>query len=454
MCIAANFLSNIFPEIEPINFYKMVFKDYKFEQGYNLIYSKKDLLTGETKNKIINDVSNIEQFDNNYFYIMSPISYSRGSKKSINARQMFAIVFELDFPENITQSDLEFSLSELLYRCKVPRLHSNENLPVVPMPTAIVASGHGVHLYYVLDKPINMFRNIQTSLKRFRQEFIHRIWNEDITEEPIQHLPVVQGYRMAGSITKTNKTTRAFLTGDIISIDVLNQYVHYENRIVTEWESKISLNEAKSKWPDWYERVIVKKERPSGWSAPHWSCNPAVYYWWLNLIKSKVTVGHRYNCLRCLVIYAVKCKHVDKHGNDIGITYEQLSKDVYSLVEQFDKLSISDKNKFTARDADDALLNYQPSYYSYPINSISAISGINIPKTKRNGQKREWHLEDMRDRKQKMKERGQPFKNPDGRPNKRNLIVKYKLDNPNSSKLKCSKDLNISYPTVCKWWDA
>lgn len=40
-----------------------------------------------------------------------------------------------------------------------------------------------------------------------------------------------------------------------------------------------------------------------------------------------------------------------------------------------------------------------------------------------------------------------------GRPSKQNIIQAYRKENPEATKYRCSKDLNISYPTVSKWWD-
>lgn len=39
-----------------------------------------------------------------------------------------------------------------------------------------------------------------------------------------------------------------------------------------------------------------------------------------------------------------------------------------------------------------------------------------------------------------------------GRPSKEDAIKEYRNEHPNATKYACSKELGISYPTVCKWW--
>jgi hypothetical protein len=43
--------------------------------------------------------------------------------------------------------------------------------------------------------------------------------------------------------------------------------------------------------------------------------------------------------------------------------------------------------------------------------------------------------------------------NSSGRPTKENIVKKYKLEHPNSSRYKCAKDTGLDYKTVSKWWD-
>lgn len=53
-------------------------------------------------------------------------------------------------------------------------------------------------------------------------------------------------------------------------------------------KSRLSLDEAKEKYPDWYERRIIKKERRGRWTVKR---DP--YDWWYR-IADEIRVGHRF----------------------------------------------------------------------------------------------------------------------------------------------------------------
>ena len=57
-----------------------------------------------------------------------------------------------------------------------------------------------------------------------------------------------------------------------------------------------------------------------------------------------------------------------------------------------------------------------------------------------------------------MKRRGQPFKNPEGRPagsgTAQVKVAAYRAEHPEASVTEVAKALQISRTTVYKWWDA
>ena len=71
-------------------------------------------------------------------------------------------------------------------------------------------------------------------------------------------------------------------------------------------ESKMSLSEAEKKYPEWYEKVIVNKDRTTKkWDIQgkvHGDNPTALYDWWLDNIKTGAVYSHRYFCVICLVI--------------------------------------------------------------------------------------------------------------------------------------------------------
>ena len=92
----------------------------------------------------------IDQSEN--FCIISPISYAGRKRSNENARYMYAFCIEVDYiePKN--------GLDELFYSWE------RKVLPI-PKPTYIVCSGNGLHLYYVFERPVPLWKNIFEQLK-------------------------------------------------------------------------------------------------------------------------------------------------------------------------------------------------------------------------------------------------------------------------------------------------
>jgi DNA invertase Pin-like site-specific DNA recombinase len=98
-----------------------------------------------------------------------------------------------------------------------------------------------------------------------------------------------------------------------------------------------------------------------------------------------------------------------------------------------------------------ALEAYDKEYYTFTIADIEMLTDVRIERNKRNYQKQEWHLDDMRGKKARMKNRGQTFKNPEGRPDKEQIIKEYIQAHPDARVTDIAKALGVSRPTVYKY---
>ena len=49
---------------------------------------------------------------------------------------------------------------------------------ILPKATFVVNSGTGLHLYYVLDKPVPMYPQNQKYLKELKYSLTRQIWNK------------------------------------------------------------------------------------------------------------------------------------------------------------------------------------------------------------------------------------------------------------------------------------
>lgn len=452
-------LSKEFEEISPKLFYRDIFPKGELDEknsftkgGYTGIACEfcgvkkangKELVK---RYSITDDLDVIDELlKSNNFIIISPISYAGKSRSTENARFMYAFAIEID--GLLFKNGKPDGFNDLIHQM---------NIGFLPKANYIVASGNGLHLYYLLDKPLTLFPNVKKSLKNYKKCITKKFWNRYVTtlyeEEKIQYESAFQGFRLAGGVAKNGERTRIFKVSDErISIESLNKFVTEENRIDIAYKSDLTLNEAKKKYPKWYENRIVNK-KPKG----SWTCKRDLYDWWLRKLKNdEAHVGHRYYCLMILCIYAIKC----------NIDREELENDCYSLLDKLDSISTSKDNQFTIKDIADALQSFEDrDLVTYPIETISKRSGIHIEKNKRNYQKQKYHLEEaraIRDIRQKRK--GTDWRNGNGRPlgskdkeprkNKGFIVKEWRNANPNGTKVECNRATGLDPKTIRKYWD-
>lgn len=445
-----------FKECDGQDFYDYIFPDNENSGEYANHYSKPNAVylyrpdpnAKKLKRRIMlkdaweNDY--IEYVADNRMTLCSGLAYRGMNNKLENAQQMNALVFDID---GVGLAELHTILARMEVGVQVIRS--------IPVPTFIVLSGAGIHLYYVFDKPITLYPNIKLQLKALKNALTFRIWDYKGTSiyKDIQYQSINQGFRMVGSINdKYGNRVTAFEYGERVSLEYLNQYVDEKSRVdITKpyRPTQMSREEAAEKFPEWYEKVIRKGDkRPKKWDIAgkvHGKDPYALYHWWLNQID-KATGGHRYFYMMNLAIYACKCDVPKKMlREDMKKVFEVLKaiphKNAYGEVDPLEEDDI-----LTAMEA------YSKEYYGFKLEDHIKTSGIEIKRNDRNFQKQEWHLEDIRGKKARMKQRGQAFKAPEGRPPMKDTIAQWQQEHPEGTKAQCKKDTGISYPTIRKWW--
>ena len=143
----------------------------------------------------------------------------------------------------------------------------------LPMPTFLVLSGNGLHLYYVFKEPIDLYPNIKVQLKSLKYDLTFRIWEYKGTSQlkAIQYQSINQGFRMVGSINaKYGTELVAFRTGERVTLDYLNAYaIKPENRVDINkpfHPSRMTRAQAKEAYPEWYQRVVIEgNKRKKKW---------------------------------------------------------------------------------------------------------------------------------------------------------------------------------------------
>lgn len=431
-------------EVSPESFYRDLFPKGSFEeQGRQDQKRPNGILCSIQKGKgthrlIFDDHKELLAKLDDEFVIISPISYYGLRRTASNASMLYGICFDLD---EVGEEQLQWILDRL------------EN-PNFPRATYIANSGNGLHLYFLLKEPIPLYKSIHHRLNVLKHALTDLIWNRytsRIPVEKIQYQGIFQGFRAVGSRTKNNHRVTVYKTGGRVDIDYLNRYVNKEYRVESlEYESTLTLKESKKKYPEWYRKVIIEGDR----CQKKWAIKRDLYDWWLNKIRidPQLVVGHRYWCLCILASYAYKCSFYDKKKNPNPVTEEELRKDAYSLFPRM--LAIS--NDFTEDDIESALNFFQESYITFPRDQIEIISGLDIPKNKRNGRTQSQHLERARAVQEIDYPNGE-WRNLEGRPKgsgtKEDKVREWQQNNPEGRKIDCHRETGLSRVTINKWWN-
>ena len=431
---------------------------------YNPIVLYRTKENGKLINKhsiILKDYASSEKIDfieSRIFSIISPITYVGRNRYAKNARYLYAFVIDLDGVE-------EKQMRDVIHQQRTDLISKRSGKPMrphAPMANIIVNSGHGLHMYYLLDHPVALYKENVPLLRKMKEGLTNLVWNEFTSNlKDIQYQGIYQGFRMPGTLTKFGEKIRAFRNEDapMHSISSLNSFLSKFK--LTDGEmaqlqgktpytaSGITKDEAKRLYPEWYERVIVMGDkRPKKWHIKR-----DLYDWWLRRLRDEdeqVVPGHRYFCLLTLAIYAMKC----------DIEKDELARDAYSLLERMDKLTDDEDNHFTKQDIEDALMGYKLWYCTFPRNSVRYLTGLEIKENRRNKRKQDIHLKGARAI-QNINDPEGKWREGSGRKHETldnskiaAKVREWMIAHPDShNKSECARDLGLTRPTVTKWWN-
>lgn len=441
------YLNTYCDKISPYDFYRSIFPEGSLEQKgiyekgkYNAIAITLPRAKDVKKVKrytITDDLEGINLLcQSDLFCLMSPITYAGKSRKSINARFMYALAIDLDGIKMKNVNGAPIGMADLFYQFDG---HGPSNY--LPLPTYLVSSGTGLHLYYVFEQPIPLFENIVEQLAILKNRLTWMLWTQGVSnlKDKVQYESLFQGFRVPGTITKRATRAQAYIVdqGKKITIEYLNQFVPEEYQVKSfTYKSNLTLQQAKEEYPEWYEKRIVQKKKKG-----HWICKRDLYDWWKRRILSGAEEGHRYWCVMTLATYAVKC----------DISRDELEKDALDLLAFLESKTTEQDNHFTEDDILAALDAYDDSYITYPIDTIVHRTGIPIEKNKRNGRKQSTHLKMARSNLEILnEERGQALQ---GRKDKRDIVQEWRKKHPDGRKVDCIRDTGLTKPTVYKWWN-
>lgn len=447
------YLSTQFSEVGGCTFYKEIFPDNEVSgikcQDFShpsAIYLYRDEDQRVRRRKMYCDTweQDYTKFvERNRFTLCSGLVYRRNRNRLENAQRMNALIFDLDGVglRELRNLFLRFGGDPV----RVRRL---------PMPTFLVLSGTGLHIYYVFQQPIDLYPNIKIQMKSLKYDLTFRMWEYKGTSqmEAIQYQSINQTFRMVGSINEKYDTPLvAFRIGKQVTLEYLNAYAKPENRVDLNRPfkpSKMTRDEAKEAYPEWYERVVVNGDkRRKQWDIAgkvHGDDPHALYHWWLRRI-GEIKGGHRYFFLMCMAIYAYKC----------GVSKKQLRQDMQEAFE--DLQMVKHENVLTEDDVKSALEAYDKEYFNFTIADIEVLTDVRIERNKRNGRKQRIHLQGARAIQEiNDKANGTNWRDGNGRPigsgTAQEAVCEWQRRHPEGSKSQCRLETGLSYPTIRKWW--
>lgn len=148
------------------------------------------------------------------FVISTPATYVGRRRFKRNARYLYAMAFDLDEVG-------EVEISEVIHQ---------QNIGMTPMANIIVNSGTGIHLYYILKKPVPLYPEVYKTLTDIKKALTRLIWNKASSKtgefNEVQIQPIIQPFRVPGSRTKHGDTVTAWHNREapLHTIEELNRY--------------------------------------------------------------------------------------------------------------------------------------------------------------------------------------------------------------------------------------
>ena len=297
---------------------------------------------------------------------------------------------------------------------------------LLPMPTYIVNSGTGLHLYFVLDNPLpNYKRNTENIDKVYRALAIQQTTKRVYLRRQVQWFG--QDFRMAGGLNKYQWVNSVYRMGHKWNI---NQLAAAVGVVDVEFIGTGERNKITKK-----TKRLKSMERREGWRS-----NPAFYEYAVKTCEAKTREGNRYMSMCALSVIAWKC----------NVPIERLEKDLKGLLPEYNKGA---KRIIKEKEIYSAMKMYNPKAMLTQRARLEDWQGWEYKPIKRNGRKRAEHIRLMNFIRDEISGKRDTWREGNGRKTKEETVYIWRADNPNGTKADCIRETGLSKPTVYKWWD-
>lgn len=344
--------------------------------------------------------------------LMGGCTYFKEFVSKQTAKDIYAFIIDMD---NV--------YSGILLRA-FQRDWATANGQPLPMPTYIVNSGIGLHLYFVLDEPLPHFkRNAEDIDRLYRELAEQQTTKRNYLRRQVQWFG--QDFRMAGGCGKDMWLNTAFRVGKKWGAD--------------ELAAACGLNIHFSKCGEVWKPSGKAKKGKAYRKRQGWYTNRAFYDSALRQCREKSVEGWRYTSMCALSVIAWKC----------NVPYEEVERDLYSLLPDFNRDA---RQKVKEREVVSALKMYGEKAMLTQRQRLEDWQGWKYSPIKRNGRKQAQHLEIARGVRELKGKIGEVVSG-GGRPLAQDRVYEWRQQHPEGRKVDCHRDTGLDPKTIRKWWD-
>lgn len=284
------------------------------------------------------------------------------------------------------------------------------------MPTYIVNSGCGLHLYYVFEKPVSAYHSALHSIDLIYRALAKQQSKRIYVIEQVQWFG--QDFRMAGGLNKYKLENTVYRVGKKWTIEKLGEAVG---------EKFVPFQRFKT-----LETPTVKK-KPSK-ERKGFKTSPKFYEYTLEHIKQETYEYFRYTSMCALTVIGWKC----------GIPRDTIHDDLVGLVRFY---NVEADRKVKMKEIDKALKMYNPKAMRTPRSVLESWLGWKFNPPKRNKRKQADHLKRARS----VQSVDYPNGEWRGNASKQELVQDYIKNHPNESVTEVARALNVDRKTVYKY---
>lgn len=342
------------------------------------------------------------------------------------AKDIYAFIIDMD--------NVYAGILLLAFKNEWRRVHGE----FAPLPTYIVNSGTGLHLYFVLDKPLPHLRRQWLAIDRLYRNLAKlETTGYNYLHKSVQWFG--QDFRIAGGCGKDGWENTVYRVGEKWDADKLAAAVGVDFQF--EYDADAAPPQ-------------IKKEKKGGTFQKRkgYYLNQRVYETSLERCRNETHEGNRYMSMCALSVLAWKCK----------VAEEQLRHDLLSLLPDYNKAGVTRLVK--PKEIESAMKMYNELAIDTPRERTEDWLGWKFVGARRNGRKQAEHLRRARilqtadyPNGEWRNRKGRPLgTNSGGRPNgsgKKEIVKAWRDAHPDGKKIDCERETRLSRHTVLKWWN-